>query len=126
MIENTTAANTLDKLLVALPGAGGIEAQEAQGQAQVVAQSGEWVQIPAEFFGCSPGDLIDMGFVIGDVVEGDPLWRLAKLPEGWAFRAADHSMWSYIDDENGKQRIALFYKAAFYDRRATLYIREGE
>ena len=27
-------------------------------------------------------------------------------------------MWSYLTDQHGRQRVAIFYKAAFYDRRA--------
>jgi predicted secreted protein len=27
-------------------------------------------------------------------------------------------MWSYIVDDEGTQRVAIFYKAAFYDRDA--------
>jgi hypothetical protein len=31
-------------------------------------------------------------------------------------------MWSYILDDKGRERCAIFYKAAFYDRRAHLSI----
>jgi hypothetical protein len=58
--------------------------------------------------------------ILGEV-DGDPLFVQVKLPEGWEKRAApDHSMWSYLYDANGRQRAAIFYKAAFYDRKATL------
>jgi len=31
-------------------------------------------------------------------------------------------MWSYLHDEHGRERCAIFYKAAFYDRDAFLTI----
>ena len=40
------------------------------------------------------------------------------MPQGWTRRATDHDMHSEILDEAGKIRISVFYKAAFYDRRA--------
>ena len=125
-IENTAAADPLMNLVTAWPGAGGIEAQEAAGQAQVVGQDSEWVQIPwvNDMYNNSAlvdQQLRDMGFVLGDQCE-DELWRMAKLPEGWSFSGTDHSMWSRIVDEKGFERISIFYKAAFYDRSAHLSI----
>jgi hypothetical protein len=31
---------------------------------------------------------------------------------------SDHAMWSYLVDELGRERVSIFYKAAFYDRSA--------
>lgn len=63
-----------------------------------------------------------LGFVKGDPVEGDSLFVTATLPEGWSRRADSHAMWSYIVDERGVSRVSIFYKAAFYDRRASMRI----
>ena len=37
-------------------------------------------------------------------------------------QATDHSMWSNILDQNGMVRGKMFYKAAFYDRSAHMYL----
>lgn len=70
--------------------------------------------------------LAELGIVFGEVLEDDPIFREATLPEGWTRRDGEHpyGYWTYLDDENGVQRVAIFYKAAFYDRRATIYARE--
>jgi hypothetical protein len=54
--------------------------------------------------------------------EDDPLFRRVRLPEGWGFRYTDHSMWTDLVDDNGKKRAGIFYKAAFYDRRASIQL----
>jgi hypothetical protein len=46
--------------------------------------------------------------------------RSVKLPEGWHIKATDHSMWSNLVDDKGRNRASIFYKAAFYDREAFL------
>lgn len=93
-----------------------IEASEAEGQAQMVQSD----VIPAK--GYKAEELLALGFEVGAVDEKDPLFRNCKLPTGWSKEPSDHSMWSYIVDEHGFRRIAIFYKAAFYDRRAELHI----
>lgn len=130
-IENTTQADPLDKLITAWPGVGGIEAQEARGQSQVVRQdTDDWVQVPAQLMhtqGCSWADFEALGFQLGPLPDefdpdADKLFRPVKLPPGWSFDASGHSMWSRIIDEKGFQRVSIFYKAAFYDRRAEMYL----
>lgn len=91
-------------------GSESIEASEARGQRQMV----ESEVIPSE----GAEKLVDLGFELGDVVKEDPIFRATKLPEGWAREGSGHSMWSYIIDERGFRRVAIFYKAAFYDRHA--------
>jgi hypothetical protein len=88
-----------------------IEGQEAQGQRELVASS----QIPTE---CPVHDLQALGFKLGPVCESDPLFRECELPEGWQKEGTSHSMYSVIRDERGFGRVTIFYKAAFYDRRA--------
>ena len=59
-----------------------------------------------------------LGFTFGEPDAGDPMFRPATLPAGWQRKGSDHAMWSYIIDEHGRDRISIFYKAAFYDRDA--------
>jgi hypothetical protein len=59
-----------------------------------------------------------LGFKLGDPDPQDSLFRPVTLPEGWRREASDHAMWSNIVDPNGRKRVAIFYKAAFYDRKA--------
>jgi hypothetical protein len=59
-----------------------------------------------------------LGFTFGDPDPSDPLFMPATLPEGWEKRATDHSMGSVITDHLGRERVSVFYKAAFYDRSA--------
>jgi hypothetical protein len=55
-------------------------------------------------------------------VDGDPLFRQATLPTGWAREGSEHSMGSYIVDELGRRRCSIFFKNAFYDRSANLSV----
>jgi hypothetical protein len=92
-----------------------IEAMEASGQRELVESSVLPVEGPIE-------DMEKLGFVFGDVVQGDSLFRHAQLPEGWTKVGTDHSMHSKIVDERGVERVSIFYKAAFYDRRASMHL----
>lgn len=57
----------------------------------------------------------------GEPVPDDPLFRFAWLPEGWSRRATeDHRTFEVVDDA-GAARAVVFYKAAFYDRKADIY-----
>lgn len=97
---------------------GGIEAQEAQGQRDFVASDSLPCRIQHPD---TEQAFLALGFVFGDPIpEGKsaPLFRQAKLPDGWRKVATDHSMWTNIVDSTGTPRVAIFYKAAFYDRAA--------
>lgn len=112
-IENTTTTmfGGGGHVLMALPGV--IEASERQGQAQIVAST----QLPAKTQ--DPREAFEaFGFKFGKLTPGDPMFLSATLPDGWEKRGSDHAMWSYIHDEKGRRRVAVFYKAAFYDREA--------
>jgi len=95
--------------------AGGIEAQEAQGQRELTQSS----QLPTD---CRDDELLSElkadGVVLGEPTEGDTMFRSATLPKDWEVRATDHDMWSELVDATGKVRAMIFYKAAFYDRSA--------
>lgn len=101
-MENFIAAST----------PGGIEAQEKAGQ---IEQS-FLETLPKEGFDGNGNALEALGFKkIGD---HDDLFYKVRFPAGWRKRATDHSMWSELLDDRGRVRGMIFYKAAFYDRRA--------
>ncbi len=97
-------------LIAATPG--GIEAQEAAGQRELV---GERDLLPIK---CPRKELESLGFIFGDNASNDPneIFVSASFPLGWSKKATDHSMWSDLLDDKGRKRGAIFYKAAFYDR----------
>ena len=102
------SAGDMENFIVAAT-PGGIEAQEAAGQRQLVQSS----VLPKE---CPRAELEAMGIVFGADV--DDLFISVTLPVGWTKQPTDHHMWSDLLDEKGRTRAAIFYKAAFYDRRA--------
>jgi hypothetical protein len=121
-IRNTSKMDTADMLGFLIAGMDGdpsapILAQEAQGQREVVNST----LIPTDMHNPAE-DFEALGFVLGEVKDDDPMWREATLPDGWAREGSSHSMWSYIIDERGFRRCAIFYKAAFYDRSAHIGI----
>jgi hypothetical protein len=102
-IENAIVAST----------PGGIEAQEAAGQVMFVANS----TLPKE---CPRAELERMGVKFGD--DQDDLFVKVTLPAGWKKQATDHAMYSDLLDDKGRKRGSIFYKAAFYDRRADMHL----
>lgn len=116
--RNTTAeAKEFPELMLAETmlrgGSGAIEAQEAQGQRELVNSS----VLPTDGLHRHPV-FAHWGIVIGAVVPNDPMFTNVTLPAGWAKKETDHSMWSDLVDEKGRKRAGIFYKAAFYDRSA--------
>lgn len=118
--NNPAAAQALlsgdmaNALVAATPG--GIERQEAAGQQSFVASE----TLPKGIRGATREQLTALGFVFGQDV--DDLFVQCKLPAGWTKRATAHSMHSDLLDEKGRVRAGIFYKAAFYDRRADMYL----
>jgi hypothetical protein len=90
----------------------GILAQESRGQAEMVQSE----VLPSDLRG--RGELEALGFTFGEPLPSDPMFMPAALPQGWRREGSDHAMWSYILDDLGRRRVAIFYKAAFYDRSA--------
>lgn len=124
MIENTENTDPLTHIIgsLAMGPSEYIEHTEAQGQRQLVASD----LLPIEITG-RPGVrnvFLHLGFVFGDAVEDDPLFQHVTLPEGWYRKGSDHDMWSYLVDDEGNRRVAIFYKAAFYDRKAFMRLLE--
>ncbi|MEI6280893.1 MAG: hypothetical protein WCP17_02750 [bacterium] len=97
-----------------------IERQEARGQRSFV----ESTTLPTEIRGgvdCNPEAALEaMGVKFLGVVEGDELFQNVELPKGWKKVADGHSMHSHLVDDKGRTRASIFYKAAFYDRRADM------
>lgn len=103
--------NDFENFLVAST-PGGIEAQEARGQQAMVHSS----TLPKQTLRCTREQLEKMGIVYGE--DADDLFVNVELPEGWKLVPTDHHMWSKLVDEKGHERAGVFYKAAFYDRKA--------
>lgn len=115
MIENTSAGDPMIHFAGLLGGTDRyITEQESAGQRQLVHSD----QIPTE----GSDALVALGFTLGEVVQGDPMFRHVTLPEGWTKVGTDHAMHSEIRDQLGRARAGIFYKAAFYDRRAECHV----
>jgi hypothetical protein len=111
--RNTAKDDPLAKLIVGLS-PDGIYAQERAGQQEMLRAT----TLPTDLNSDTREDFEALGFTFGDPVPGDPLFCEVTLPEGWQREGSEHAMWSYVTDERGLRRVAIFYKAAFYDRRA--------
>lgn len=94
---------------------GGIMRSERAGQQELVASS----DVPKEMFP-DRAAFEKVGFKFGEDV--DDIFISATLPPGWTRSATSHSMHSDVLDEKGRKRVSVFYKAAFYDRRASAYL----
>jgi hypothetical protein len=116
-VEDTSKRDPLAHL-VGMMGEGSsdyITGMERSGQVQLVNSS----RLPTERYG-SDEDWRALGFTFGPPDPADSLFCDATLPPGWSKAAGEHSMGSYICDERGIQRVSVFYKAAFYDRKASM------
>jgi len=116
--ENTTA-RPADLHLLGLLSEGNdgyIGGMEAAGQRELVAST----SLPTQLSSGTDEDFVKLGFIFGEPDSRDPLFRPATLPEGWRKEGSDHNMWSYVVDQLGRRRVAIFYKAAYYDRRADM------
>ena len=119
-IENTT--RQMPALAHMLPNVDGyIEGQERAGQSQLVNSD----RLPTDTDG-TDAEFESLGFTFGRPDAGDSLFRSATLPPGWKRQGSEHAMWSYIVDEQDRKRVAIFYKAAFYDRRAFMRLERVE
>lgn len=118
-IENTQNPASVELTSMLLLATGDPDAvigqQERAGQQQLVHSD----RLPTELH--SPReDFEALGFSFGDPDPHDPLFMPATLPDGWKREASDHDMGSYVVDELGRRRVSVFYKAAFYDRKADM------
>lgn len=101
---------------------GAIENQEAQGQKQFINSD----VLPVKIGPYSQYDekeiLESFGFKFLGIVEGDEIFQNVGIPYGWKKEAMGHSMWSNLVDDKGRIRAGIFYKAAFYDRSAHMFL----
>lgn len=107
------ASNDLDNFIVAAT-PGGIERQEKNGQADLVSANS---RLPKDMGDQSVYEKMGIKFLD----DADDIFVNVVLPEGWRLEATDHAMHSYVVDHKGRRRIAVFYKAAFYDRSANMH-----
>ena len=92
-----------------------IERSEARGQQELVNSD----VLPVKWMhGTKRETLEKFGVIFGDIVQGDEIFQNVTLPIGWKKVPTDHSMWSRLLDDKGRERAKIFYKAAFYDRSA--------
>lgn len=94
---------------------GGIERSEIAGEkifisrdALPIATAADWEIL--ESWGVEKGEAID------------DLFYSAKLPTGWSKVAGKVPRGSTLCDDRGLVRATIFYKAAFYDPKADLYV----
>jgi hypothetical protein len=101
---------------------GGIEAQEAAGQASLCREASRLpVQLNRRGSNVSWEDIErEWGIQRGEVT--DKIFYSVQIPAGWKLRPSDHSMWSHLIDENGSERASIFFKAAFYDYQAHMSV----
>jgi len=95
-----------------------IPAQEHRGQADFVNAATLPMEVQKHSIsGMSSVDIYErLGITV--LQPADDLFYSVVLPEGWKKVASDHAMHSYVVDQTGRERIHVFYKAAFYDRNA--------
>lgn len=93
-----------------------IKRQEAREQKALVNSE----TLPHKFNYGTREQFEQMGIVFGE--KADDLFSYVTLPNGWKKQPTDHSMWSKLVDEQGRERALIFYKAAFYDCDAFLSI----
>lgn len=100
-----------------------IENQEKQGQKELVESS----QLPRKVNPYATGPTAKeayekMGIKVLDESKDDLFYNVV-LPSGWSIQCGDHSMWSALLDDKGVERASIFYKAAFYDRKAFINLK---
>lgn len=93
-----------------------LENMEAEGQQEVVRKT-----LMAKDMRPRKEVWEQLGFTFEDI-PNDRVLCNATLPEGWSIQATEHAMWNNILDQNGTVRGKMFYKAAFYDRSANMYL----
>lgn len=118
-IKNTSKNPTPEWLMGGNPNA--ILSQERQGQTEVVKSC----QLPLkrrvsdkEYSAIT--EYAKMGIIVTGWGKVDELFGTFILPQGWKKVATDHSMYTHLLDEKGRIRASIFYKAAFYDRKADI------
>lgn len=108
------AAGVFLDVISGMSGGKAIENQERQGQKDACRTEA----LPIRGTSDKRATWEALGFVFGE--PADDLFVNVTMPPGWELRPTDHSMWSNLHDEQGRIRGSMFYKAAFYDRDASI------
>lgn len=97
-----------------------IEQQEADGQAEITKPTKErnCIQLPLKINSGGDDGYEKLGIKYKKPVEGDDLFGLYEVPNGFKTEATDHSMWNNLLNNKDEIVATFFYKAAFYDRDA--------
>ncbi len=103
---------------------GGIEAQEKAGQLEQAQRNTLPINLGQRYGGSvadarKPWESLGFKFSKKTV---DEIFIEVEFPKGWKKVPTDHSMWSKIVDDKGRERGSIFYKAAFYDRSAYAHL----
>lgn len=93
---------------------GGIERQELKARDHLCKQP---TQLPHPT-GEVRNALEKLGFVFGKPVNS--LFIECRLPDDWSMRPTESAYWTNLCDNKGRARFSIFYKAAFYDQRASI------
>lgn len=115
-IEDTTKRPPLHQMVANMEldeDTRGCTADERHGQQQLLQST----TLPTKCYS-KDEKFVALGFTLGEPLASDPLFREATLPTGWHREGSEHALWSYIVDERGIKRVAIFYKAAPWDRDA--------
>ncbi|GLZ36240.1 hypothetical protein Lesp02_84270 [Lentzea sp. NBRC 105346] len=79
-------------------------------------------RLPVALNNGTEDDLLALGFELGEPDPDDPLFRSAVLPARWSRTAGEVPMWTYIVDEHGRRRCAVFYNPGPAERIARMSI----
>ena len=112
-----TRSRVAPEIMMAALGVKNIEASEAAGQRELVKDA---TRLPIESNAIVPRARVSelTGIVFGEPI--DDLFVSVTLPNGWTIRPTEHAMWSDLVNDKGMTVATIFYKAAFYDRRARI------
>lgn len=98
---------------------GAIEAQEARGQRLLITGS----FLPTEINPVGGKEALEaFGVKFLGPLSDDALFQHVQFPPGWHLKPQKSAYWTELFDEKNRTRGAIFYKAAFYDRRAALHV----
>lgn len=83
-------------------------------------------QLPLEMNTWDKETLQEAGVIFVDPVAEDPLFQHVVLPKGWRIVPTNDARHSDLVDDAGVKRASIWYKAAMYDRCASLSIERAE
>lgn len=117
-VTNTTKRPMFSWLLGGNPKA--IEQQEAEGQKEITIPTKErnCIQLPLKINSGGDDGYERLGIKFKKSIEGDDLFGMYEVPNGFKTIATDHNMWNDLLNEKDEVVASFFYKAAYYDRDA--------